>query len=69
MLWILWIVINRNDWGDVDPEDATMNDHAVDNGERTYAVYALGTDRIWTTTELDRSVTIILLQEDYRPKR
>lgn len=55
----------QGDWGDVDREDAAMNDHAIDNGERTFSVYALGNDRIWIITECDRSVTTILLPEDY----
>jgi hypothetical protein len=55
----------QGDWGDVDQEDAAMNDHAVDNGDRTFSVYALGNDRIWIITECDRSVTTILLPEDY----
>lgn len=55
----------QGDWGDVDKEDAAMNDHAVDNGERTFSVYALRRDQIWIITERDRSVTTILLPKDY----
>lgn len=53
------------DWGDIKQEDATMNDHAVDNGERIFSAYSVGNYRIWIITERDRSVTTILLPEDY----
>lgn len=55
----------KGDWGDVEQEDTTMNDNAVNNGERTFSAYALGNERIWIITERDRSVTTILLPEDY----
>lgn len=55
----------QGDWGDIDQGDAAMNDHAVDNGERLFSSYPLGNDHIWIITERDRSVTTILLPEDY----
>lgn len=55
----------QGDWGDIGPEDAAMNDHAFNNGDRTFSVYALGNDRIWIITEHDHSVTTILVPEDY----
>lgn len=55
----------QGDWGDVDLEYAAINDHAVNNSERTFSVYKLGDGRIWIITERDRSVTTILLPEDY----
>ncbi|KAF0096447.1 MAG: hypothetical protein E1N59_414 [Puniceicoccaceae bacterium 5H] len=56
------------DWGNVCPEDAALNDAALTPGEegRILSVY---TDRadvtFWIITEWDRSVTTILLPEDY----
>lgn len=55
----------QGDWGVVDQEDAARNDYAAANGERTFSVYAFGKDRIWIITERDRSVTTILLPEEY----
>lgn len=55
----------QGDWGDVTQEDAAINDHAADSGERILSSYALGIDRIWIITERDRSSTTILLPEDY----
>lgn len=54
------------DWGDVDPEDRAANDHALADGSRLFSVYhtADGT-KFWIITEADRSVTTILLPEDY----
>lgn len=54
------------DWGDVYPEDAAINDHAVKHDERVLSSYTLTTGkRIWIITEWDRSVTTFLLPEDY----
>ncbi len=55
------------DWGDLSPGDAKQNDEAVRTGEdRVFSAYRLknGT-KIWIITEWDRSVTTILLPEDY----
>ena len=57
------------DWGDIDPEDAGLNDRAVRDGERLLSVYGAEIDgednRIWLITEWDRSVTTILRPDDY----
>jgi hypothetical protein len=54
------------DWGDVDAEDKTSNDHARSSGWRILSAYRLkdGT-RLWVITEADRSVTTLLLPEEY----
>jgi hypothetical protein len=54
------------DWGDVDEHDRQANDQALIEGTRLLSVYhaATGT-RFWIITEADRSVTTILLPEDY----
>jgi hypothetical protein len=59
---------HRNgDWGDLDKGDKTVNDEALATGEdRILSAYndSNGT-RFWIITEWDRSVTTILLPEDY----
>lgn len=61
--------LNRHangDWGEVDEHDRQANDDALANGERLLSVYQtrLG-DRIWIITEWDRSVTTLLLPDEY----
>lgn len=54
------------DWGDMDASGKAMNDAAVASGEaRIFSAYEIGTDRFWVITEWDRSVTTILLPEEY----
>ena len=58
------------DWGNVPEEDAQLNDHAVEAGGRilsSYEIQRKGTyhDTVWIITEWDRSVTTILLPEEY----
>lgn len=53
------------DWGDLCPEDAITNDHALHEGGRLLSAYGDGEYRFWIITEADRSVTTILLPEDY----
>ena len=56
----------RGDWGELSTEDAKANDDAVVNIERILSSYSLVDDtKIWIITEADRSVTTILLPEDY----
>jgi hypothetical protein len=53
------------DWGSICPEDATANDDALEYGDRLLSVYGDGDRRFWIITEADRSVTTILLPDDY----
>lgn len=54
------------DWGELPPEDAAQNDEALRDGDgRLFSAYAAGERRFWIITEADRSVTTILLPEDY----
>jgi hypothetical protein len=55
------------DWGDVDQDDLLENNFAVGNGLRILSVYRLGNDHqvVWVITECDRSVTTLLLPEEY----
>lgn len=62
------------DWGCVDPEDAEANDEAVRDGSRVLSAYPIdparpcagyGKNCLWIITEADRSVTTILLPDEY----
>ena len=54
------------DWGDVCEADRQENEFALDNDLRLFSVYHFrnGT-KIWIITEADRSVTTVLLPEEY----
>lgn len=54
------------DWGNVSEEDRIVNDEALRNGGRLHSVYKdLHGETFWIITEADRSVTTILMPEDY----
>ena len=54
------------DWGDVCQDDRQANDRAVTHGTRLFSVYHSEKRlKFWVTTEADRSVTTVLLPEDY----
>ena len=54
------------DWGDVCPADKAQNDRALLEGTRILSVYyAANGTKFWIITEADRSVTTVLLPEDY----
>ena len=57
---------NGGDWGQICQDDKNLNDAAIEEGERLLSEYKtrLG-KRIWIITEADRSVTTILLPEEY----
>lgn len=56
----------RGDWGDCCPEDRAANDTALTEGSRLFSVYHTATHtRFWIITEWDRSLTTVLLPEDY----
>jgi len=61
--------INRHlkgDWGDLCDEDKQTNQEALKHGFRLMSAYILPTwVKIWIITEHDRSVTTILLPEEY----
>jgi len=55
----------RGDWGELCPEDAQGNQDALEHGDRLLSVYGLGDQRFWIITESDRSVTTVLMPDDY----
>lgn len=56
----------HGDWGNVPPEDAAENERSVSGGWRILSSYQVTEDiRIWIITEADRSVTTLLLPDEY----
>ena len=54
------------DWGELSGEDRDANDKALNDGSRILSAYNAGNGtRLWIITEADRSVTTVLLREDY----
>jgi len=64
----LSMYINRHacgDWGDVHPDDVGANDRSLEDGTRLLSAYVLNGEKIWIITEADRSVTTVLLPDEY----
>ncbi len=62
----------RGDFGDLDAEDLAQNEEAIALGFRVFSAYSLvdvrepgKLHRCWVITEADRSVTTLLLPEEY----
>ena len=56
----------RGDWGDLEEEDKLQNVESVREGNQLLSAYEIQPGiRVWIITEWDRSVTTILLPEDY----
>lgn len=53
------------DWGDLDEEDCKTNEFALKHGERLLGAYHVCDKKIYIITEYDRSITTILLAEEY----
>ena len=54
------------DWGNVCSEDAGANEDAVNERARLLSSYTTGGGvRFWIITEADRSLTTVLLPEEY----
>lgn len=54
------------DWGKLDAEDIQANEEALIYGYRILSAYDLPNgEEVWVITEADRSVTTILLPEEY----
>jgi hypothetical protein len=54
------------DWGDVSAVDREANERALIEDTRLWSVYhAANGMKFWIITEADRSVTTVLLPEDY----
>lgn len=56
----------QGDWGDVCKEDSIENDVSLREGYRILSSYRDTNEiKFWIITEHDRSVTTVLLPEDY----
>ncbi|MCO5193143.1 MAG: plasmid related protein [Anaerolineae bacterium] len=53
------------DWGDLDATDARTNDQALRDGLRLLSAYDTPAGKLWIISEADRSVTTLLLPEEY----
>ena len=54
------------DWGDMCEEDKGLNNHALQSGiGRLFSSYELPKGKVWVITEHDRSVTTVLLPNEY----
>ena len=53
------------DWGDLCVFDRRQNEIALRDGYRVLSSYPVGRECVWVITEADRSVTTILLPEEY----
>jgi hypothetical protein len=57
---------HAGDWGELDEHDRQMNEDALRNGGRLFSVYkSVRGQKFYIITEWDRSVTTVLLPEDY----
>ncbi|WP_418291234.1 hypothetical protein [Massilicoli timonensis] len=55
----------NGDWGDLCEEDKQINEMALKEGDRILSAYKHDQVKIYIITEYDRSITTILLAEEY----
>jgi hypothetical protein len=56
----------RGDWGGLCQKDKTENELSLKHGFRVMSSYEVTrTEKIWVITEADRSVTTLLLPDEY----
>jgi hypothetical protein len=53
------------DWGELCAFDRRQNEIALRDGERVFSSYYVPVGRVWIITEADRSVTTVLIPEEY----
>jgi hypothetical protein len=53
------------DWGELCAFDRRQNEIALREGLRVLSSYPVGRECVWIITEADRSITTILLPEEY----
>jgi len=54
------------DWGDLSSDDRAENERSLKEGYRLLSAYTLSSgERLWVITEHDRSVTTLLLPDEY----
>ncbi|MGD9746613.1 MAG: hypothetical protein AB7I98_03040 [Verrucomicrobiales bacterium] len=64
---IAWLLHRHQcgDWGDLDDEDKQANDRNLINGGRLLSRYDIEAGSFYVITEWDRSVTTVILREEY----
>tara|TARA_Y100001949_G_scaffold151691_1_gene137578 strand:+ start:96 stop:437 length:342 start_codon:yes stop_codon:yes gene_type:complete len=67
---LMSIAIGRHvtgDWGDLSDDDKATMEQAIDNKGQLMSSYKInnGDTKFWVITEWDRSVTTVLMPEDY----
>ena len=55
----------EGDWGELCPRDQQANERSLEDGTRILSNYPLTEGRLWIITEADRSLTTLLLPEEY----
>ena len=55
----------QGDWGDLDEDDKKENEFSVLRHLRILSAYKIGNEKLWIITEADRSITTILLPDEY----
>jgi hypothetical protein len=56
----------HGDWGELDPEDVQTNEYALRHEQRLLSAYRTRRqEKLWVITEWDRSVTTLLLPDEY----
>ena len=56
----------KGDWGELSADDIAENEFSLKNGFRLLSSYAIASgQKIWVITEEDRSLTTVLLPEEY----
>jgi hypothetical protein len=53
------------DWGELCAFDRRQNEIALSDGYRVFSSYKVPAGSVWIITEADRSITTILLPEEY----
>jgi hypothetical protein len=53
------------DWGELCAFDRRQNEIALRDGYRVFSSYDVPAGKVWIITEADRSITTILLPEEY----
>lgn len=53
------------DWSEMDEEDQQENELSLTEGFRIFSSYTTQRGRVWVITEADRSLTTLLLPDEY----
>ncbi len=62
---VLFVRHVSGDWSEMSQDDQRANLAAITDGSRIFSAYQVGDQRFFVITEADRSVTTILLAEEY----